>query len=79
MREGVPERWQRVRIGDLVAADKLAIGDGYRVRNAELASTGVPFVRGGDIGDGDICTDVSDHIGDEFRDRVVSKLSMPGD
>jgi len=71
--------WQYVRVGDLVARGALLIGDGYRVTNAELASTGTPFVRGGDIGDGDICTDVADHIAEEFSDRLTSKLTMPGD
>ena len=71
--------WRVVRVGDLVADGSLAINDGYRVRNSELGPVGIPFVRGGDIGDGWIQTDVADHIRPEFQDRVVGKLTREGD
>src|SRR3990172_3126702 len=70
---------REVRLGDLVHQGVLAISDGYRVRNEELGSEGVPFVRGGDIGDGWINTDTEDHIRPEFLDRVRAKLTKPGD
>ena len=42
-------------------ADVLAIDDGYRVRRRRARSgTGIPFVRGGNIGDGGIDFDVAD-------------------
>jgi type I restriction enzyme, S subunit len=71
--------WREIRVGDLVSQGALSISDGYRVRNEELGSEGVPFVRGGDIGDGWINTDTEDHIRPEFVDRVRAKLTKPGD
>jgi type I restriction enzyme S subunit len=66
-------------VGDLVEQRALSISDGYRVRNEELGPTGIPFVRGGDIGDGWINTDTEDHIRPEFVDRIQMKLTKPGD
>jgi type I restriction enzyme S subunit len=74
-----PDGWRVVRVADLVADGSLAINDGYRVRNTELGPVGTPFVRGGDIGDGWISTDVADHIRPEFQDRVTGKLTREGD
>jgi type I restriction enzyme S subunit len=71
---------QRIRVGDLIAAGALAIGDGYRVRNVELGPAGIPFVRGGNIkADGTIDTDVSDHILLECAKSISKKLTQPGD
>ena len=71
--------WRELRVADLVGQGVLAISDGYRVRNEELGPEGIPFVRGGDIGDGWINTNTADHIKPEFADRVRVKLTMPGD
>ena len=71
--------WREIRVGDLVSQGVLSISDGYRVRNEELGPEGVPFVRGGDIGDGWINTNTEDHIRPEFVGRVQAKLSKPGD
>lgn len=68
-----------VRVGDLVAAGVLAINDGYRMRNEELGSVGTPFVRGGDIGNGWIDHQTSDHIRPEFAARIATKLTRPWD
>ncbi|MBN1608484.1 MAG: restriction endonuclease subunit S [Polyangiaceae bacterium] len=68
-----------VRVGDLVAAGILTINDGYRMRNAELGSTGTPFVRGGDIGHGWIDHKTVDHIRPEFSERIATKLTKPWD
>src|SRR3989304_1731896 len=73
------EDWQEFRLGDLVKEGALAISDGYRVRNVELGPEGIPFVRGGDIGDGWINTTTIDHIRPEFADRVRAKLARAGD
>jgi len=70
---------QRIRVASLIESGVLAINDGYRVKNSELGRIGIPFVRGGDIGDGWIDTNVDDHIRSEFADRVTSKLTKPGD
>ena len=71
--------WRELRLGDLVLQGALSISDGYRVRNAELGAEGIPFVRGGDIGDGWINTSTIDHIRPEFADRVRAKLAHAGD
>ena len=71
--------WRNARLGDLVSERALSISDGYRVRNEELGPDGIPFVRGGDIGDGWINTQTVDHIRPELADRVRAKLAYPGD
>jgi len=71
--------WREVRLGDLVDERVLVISDGYRVRNEELGPEGIPFVRGGDIGDGWINTSTVDHIRPELAHRVRAKLAGPGD
>jgi type I restriction enzyme S subunit len=38
-----------MRTSDLIAKGSLAIGDGYRAKNSEMAATGLPFVRIGDL------------------------------
>jgi len=71
--------WKNHKIGDLVAARVLKVSDGYRVTNLELGPEGIPFVRGGDIGDGSIDTDTIDRIRPEYSERVRNKLTEPGD
>ena len=71
--------WPRIKVDELIRRGVLAINDGYRVRNSELGPIGIPFVRGGDIGDGDISTAVKDYIRPEFATRVQSKLTRPLD
>ena len=73
------EGWQQTKVDEMVRRGVLALNDGYRVRNVELGPVGIPFVRGGDIGDGGINTEVEDHIRPEFTDRVQSKLTRPFD
>jgi type I restriction enzyme S subunit len=70
---------RNVRVQNLIDEGVLAINDGYRVKNSELGPVGIPFVRGGDIGDGWIETNVSDHIRPELSARVTSKLTRTGD
>ena len=38
-----------MRVSDLTAESVLVIDDGYRAKNEELASAGLPFVRAGNI------------------------------
>jgi len=71
--------WPQTKVDDLIRRRVLALNDGYRVRNVELGPVGIPFVRGGDIGEGDINTTVEDHIRPEFADRVQAKLTRPLD
>lgn len=72
--------YKGVRIGDLVSQGMLLVADGHRMRNDELGTEGVPFVRGGDIGaDGSVNTNTVDHIRFEHLDRIKGKLSQAGD
>lgn len=73
------KRWPQTKVDEMIRRGLLALNDGYRVRNIELGPIGIPFVRGGDIGDGGINTAVEDHIRPEFSDRVQSKLTRPLD
>jgi type I restriction enzyme, S subunit len=73
------EGWQQTKVEEMIRRGVLALNDGYRVRNVELGPVGIPFVRGGDIGDGGINTSVEDHIRPEFANRVQSKLTRPFD
>ncbi len=73
------EGWQHTKVEEMIRRGLLAINDGYRVRNIELGPVGIPFVRGGDIGDGEINTVVDDHIRPELTHRVQSKLTRPFD
>ncbi|WP_294535687.1 restriction endonuclease subunit S [uncultured Rhodoblastus sp.] len=74
-----PHNWRERKIGELVASGILDVSDGYRMKNEELGSFGIPFVRGGDIGDGWINTNTIDHIRPEFVARLQTKLTQPGD
>src|SRR5882724_5034582 len=73
------DEWKELKIGDLVVSRVLQVSDGYRMKNEELGSSGIPFVRGGDIGDGWINTSTVHHIRPEFLGRLRSKLSQSGD
>lgn len=68
-----------VRVGDLVSDGVLFVGDGYRMRNVELGSSGIPFVRGGDINGGGIDHNTDDHIRLDCSDKVSRKLTMAWD
>lgn len=64
--------------GDLIREAKLAIGDGYRAKNAELTSQGLPFARAGNI-DGGFHFEDADHFPEPNLDKVGPKVSRPGD
>jgi len=60
----VPEGWENCwyRVAELERASTLLIGDGYRAKRTELAETGVPFVRAGNV-NGTIITDGAELLG----------------
>ena len=64
--------------GDLIADGKLSIGDGYRAKNSELGSSGLPFARVGNI-DGGFNFDDADRFPEEDLRKVGDKISQPGD
>ncbi len=70
--------WQRHEVSQLLDAGILAIGDGYRAKNQELAASGIPFARAGNIKDG-FHFDDADHFPEENLYRVGNKVSQPGD
>jgi type I restriction enzyme S subunit len=70
--------WQRHDVSQLIDAGKLFIGDGYRAKNEELATSGLPFARAGNIKDG-FQFDDADHFPEGDLSRVGNKVSQPGD
>jgi len=70
--------WQRHEVSQLMEDSKLVIGDGYRAKNDELASSGLPFARASNINDG-FRFDNADHFPEENLVRVGNKTSQPGD
>ncbi|WP_404363308.1 restriction endonuclease subunit S [Corallococcus coralloides] len=72
--------WVEVSVEDLVSKRLLQVGDGYRVTNAELGPAGIPFVRGGDIGNnGNVDTAPLDRIVNGNAPQVRVKHSRPED
>lgn len=72
------ERPPRVSTADLIADAMLEIGDGYRAKNAELGSPGLPFIRAGDLLGG-----IQAHGAEVLRqtsvDKAGNKVSRVGD
>ncbi len=44
--------WRQHEVSQLIGDGNLVIGDGYRAKNDELASSGLPFARAGNIKEG---------------------------
>lgn len=68
----------RYRIEDLIRMKLLEIGDGYRAKNTELSSSGVPFARAGNINDG-FRFDGADFFPEADLQKVRNKVSQAGD
>lgn len=68
-------RW---RVQDLIERGLLAVGDGYRAKNEELASVGLPFARAGNINNG-FHFDEADKFPEADLHKVREKISQPGD
>lgn len=64
--------------GDLIAEGKLSIGDGYRAKNSELSTSGLPFARAGNI-DGGFHFEDADRFPEVNLGKVGDKVSQPGD
>jgi type I restriction enzyme S subunit len=71
--------WPQQRVDDLIRRGILLINDGYRMRNDELGSSGVPFVRAADISGGAVRMTTEDFIVEKFRRNLESKFVKPGD
>ena len=64
--------------GDLIAEGSLSIGDGYRAKNSELSTAGLPFARAGNI-DGGFQFDHADRFPEQDLAKVGDKVSQPSD
>lgn len=51
-RRGEDCGWRRHDVCDLIAAGALEINDGYRAKNDELTTAGLPFARAGNVRNG---------------------------
>lgn len=72
------ENWTSRSTRDLIAEGKLTIGDGYRAKNSELSTSGLPFARAGNI-DGGFRYENADRFPEADLKKVGSKVSQPGD
>jgi type I restriction enzyme S subunit len=70
--------WRTFRTSELIDQDVLAIGDGYRAKNSELDTTGIPFARAGNI-NGGFNFDGADLFPAADLRKVGEKISRPGD
>jgi len=68
----------QAQVADLIAAGDLVINDGYRAKNAELSSNGLPFARAQNIKNG-FRFDNADRFPEEHLVRVGAKVSREGD
>ncbi|MCQ3977977.1 MAG: hypothetical protein DPW09_31515, partial [Anaerolineae bacterium] len=64
---------------DLIAQGKLIINDGYRAKNIELGSNGIPFIRVGNLLNDGFQFEDADRFPVENLSRVGIKISQPGD
>jgi type I restriction enzyme S subunit len=69
---------ERVHVEELIRGEVLEVGDGYRAKNSELASAGLPFARAGNINQGFRFAD-ADRFPVADLARVGRKVSRPGD
>jgi type I restriction enzyme S subunit len=70
--------WVEYRTEELINDGILTIGDGYRAKNSELDSTGLPFARVSNINNGFHFED-AERFPEEDLDKVGEKISYPGD
>lgn len=69
---------RRIQVQNLIDNGKLLIGDGYRAKNNELSTYGLPFARAGNINNGFHFKD-TDRFPHESIHRVGTKISQAGD
>lgn len=65
-------------VSDLIAEERLFVGDGYRAKNSELSTKGIPFARAGNIKNG-FSFEGADCFPTENLGRAGNKVSQPGD
>ena len=72
------DTWTPHSTGDLIAEGSLSIGDGYRAKNSELSTSGLPFARAGSI-DWGFQFDEADRFPEQDLAKVGDKVSQPSD
>lgn len=72
------DTWTPRSTGDLIAEGSLSIGDGYRAKNSELSTIGLPFARAGNI-HGGFQFDHADRFPEQDLAKVGNKVSQPSD
>ena len=70
--------WKRYQVATLIESGALVVGDGYRAKNSELTSSGLPFARVSNINAGFFFKD-ADYFPEENLRLVGNKVSQPGD
>lgn len=70
--------WRQLKISDLIENESLEIGDGYRAKNSEMASAGLPFARAGNVNNGFDFED-ADFLSQKSVTQVGNKISQPDD
>lgn len=70
--------FKKITTQELIAHKFLEIGDGYRAKNSEMAATGIPFIRAGDV-DRTVRISGTDYLSDASARIVGRKRSLPGD
>ena len=71
-------KWHKYEVSALIEEEALVIGDGYRAKNSELSTAGIPFARAGNIRDGFQFSD-ADHFPEDQLHKVGEKISRAGD
>lgn len=68
-----------VSVQDLVDSTMIHVSDGYRARGSEMAASGLPFARAGNLNNGFRFDDGADLLGDEGVRMAAEKVSRPWD
>src|SRR6266536_6305256 len=70
--------WTTLHNSQLIENGILEIGDGYRAKNSELCTNGLPFARAGNIDNG-FHFEEADILDDSSVRKAGSKISQPND
>ena len=70
--------WRYLEVAELIRDGVLEIGDGYRAKNSEMGTVGLPFARAGNVNNG-FHFDDADILSEQSVKLAGEKLSRPGD
>ncbi len=70
--------WPLIKTSQLIKDGVIEIGDGYRAKNSEMGTTGLPFIRAGDV-NGKVNTAGCELLNTSSVARVGNKRSRAGD